>query len=113
MALGSCVQRSPCVNPSANLTRKQDEFACQSPVQGFNAGSDKAPTKAPIPLKAPTPPLVSFFIKDLFIKFMKVFLETTQAQTQILAQPQEQSLKARSLETYSGKSHIDCYHFCQ
>ena len=38
-------------------------------------------------------------------------MKTTQAQ--VLAEPQEQPLKARSLETYSGKSHMDCYHFCQ
>ena len=44
---------------------------------------------------------------------MKVFMETTQAQAQALAEPQERPLKARTSEIYSGKSHMDCYHFCQ
>ena len=44
---------------------------------------------------------------------MKVFIETTQAQAQALVEPQEQQLRARFPETFSGKSHIDCYHFCQ
>ena len=39
-------------------------------------------------------------------------METIQAQAQALAEPQKQPLKARSLETYLGKSYIDCYHFC-
>ena len=37
-------------------------------------------------------------------------METTQAQA---TEPRERPLKARTPETYSGKSHIDCYHFCQ
>ena len=44
---------------------------------------------------------------------MKVFMEMTQAQAQALAEPRERSLKARIPENYFGKSHIDCYHFCQ
>ena len=42
-----------------------------------------------------------------------MFMKTTQAQTQVLAEPQEQSLKARSPETYLEKSHMDYYNFCQ
>ena len=44
---------------------------------------------------------------------MKVFMETTQAQAQALAEPRERPLKARTPETYWGKSHMECYHFCQ
>ena len=44
---------------------------------------------------------------------MKMFMEITQAQTQALVEPQKQPLKARSPKTYSGKSHMDCYHFYQ
>ena len=36
-----------------------------------------------------------------------------QAQAQVLAEFQECSLKARTSETYWGKSYIECYHFCQ
>ena len=41
---------------------------------------------------------------------MKVFMETTQAREQL--EPQERPFKARTPETYSGKSYMDCYHFC-
>ena len=89
MAPGSRVWRSPRVNPSADPTGEQDKLAGQGPIRGFNAGSDEAPTKAPTPPEAPIPPLVPPSIEDLFIKFMKVFMETTQAQVQVLAEPQE------------------------
>ena len=46
-----------------------------------NDGSDKAFT----PSEGPTPPLVPPPAKDLFTKFMKVFMETTYAQA--LAEP--------------------------
>ena len=108
MALGSCTtRRSPCVNPPVDPT-EQDELAS---AQGgrSDAGSNKALT----PPEAPTPPLVSPPAKDLFTKFMKVFMETTQAQAQALAEPRERSLKARTPETYLGKFHMECYHFCQ
>ena len=110
MAPGSCAQQIPCVNPSADPIGEQDELADQGPVPRFNAGSNEAPTKAPTPPEAPIPPLVPSSTEDLFTKFMKVFMETTQAQAQ--AEPRERPLKARSPETYSGKSHMDCYHFC-
>ena len=113
MAPGSCAQRSPRVNPPANPTGEQDELAGQGPIRGFNAGSDEAFTEAPTPLEALTPPLVPPSTKDLFTKFMKVFMETTQAQAQVLAELQEQPLKAWTPETYWGKSHMECYHFCQ
>ena len=36
-----------------------------------------------------------------------------QAQAQALPELLKHSLKARTPKTYFGKSHIDCYHFCQ
>lgn len=47
------------------------------------------------------------------MQFMKVFLENTQAWDQEQLEPQKHSLKAIIPETYSKKSHIDCYYFCQ
>ena len=38
-------------------------------------------------------------------------METTQAQ--VLAEPQELPLKARTPETYWDKFYMECYHFCQ
>ena len=113
MAPGSRARRSPCVNPPANPTGEQDELAGQGPARGFNAGSDEAPTKAPTPPEAHTPSLVPPSTEDLFTKFMKVFMETMQAQVQALAEPWERLLKARTPETYWGKSYMECYHFCQ
>ena len=82
MALGSRARRSPCVNPPADPTEEQDELAGKGPVRGFNAGSKEAPTEAPTPPEALTPPLVPSSTENLFIKFTKVFMETTQAQAQ-------------------------------
>ena len=98
-------RRSPRVNPPVDPI-EQDEFAG---AQGgrSDAGSDNALTSP----EAPIPPLVPPPAEDLFTKFMKVFMETTQAQA--LAEPRERSLKARTPETYWGKSHMECYHFCQ
>ena len=93
MAPGSCACRSFYVNTLADPTGELDE----------------APTKTPIPPKALTLPLVPPPAENLFTKFMKVFIETTQAQT--LAEPREHLLKARTLETYWSKSHMEWYNF--
>ena len=83
MAPGSRVQQNPYNNPSADPTRKQDEFASpQSPVERSNISSDEAPT----PPKAPTPPFVPP-TKDLFTKFIKAFVELTQAWDREQAEP--------------------------
>ena len=112
MAPRSCACRSPCVNSPVNPAGELNELAgTQGPARKSNAGSDEALTKASIPPEALTLPLVPSPAEDLFTKFMKVFMETTQAQA--LAEPQECPLKARILETYWGKSHMKCYHFCQ
>ena len=98
-------RRSPCVNPPVDIPREQDELA-GAPGR-FDADSNEAPT----PPEVPTPPLVLPPAEDLFTKFMKVFMETTQAQA--LAEPRERPLKARTPETYWDKSYMECYHFCQ
>ena len=113
MAPGSRARRSPRVNPPADPTGEQDELAGQGPVRRFNAGSNEAPTKAPTPPEAPIPPLVPPSTKDLFIKFMKVFMKTTQAQAQTLTELQKRPLKAWTPKTYWGKFHMECYYFCQ
>ena len=100
MASGSRARWSPHVNLPANPTEKQDELAGQGPIREFNARSDEAPTEAPTPPEAPIPPLIPLSTEDLFIKFMKMFMETTQAQAQALAEPREQPFKARTPKTY-------------
>ena len=111
MALGSRARRSPCVNTLVDPDGELNELAgAQGQARRSNTGSDEAPTEALTPPEASTPPLVPPTSEDLFTKFMKVFMETTQAQA---TEPRERPLKARTPETYSGKSHMDCYHFCQ
>ena len=109
MALGFCVWRSPYNNLLVDFTEKQDELA--SP-QGLARRSDAGSNKASTPPKALTPPLVPS-TKDFFMKFMKVFVESTQTRNQKQAEPWKWSFKARSPEIYLKKSHMDCYHFCQ
>ena len=96
MAPRSCItQRSHCINPPANLTREKDELAsAQSPVER----SDASNNKAFILSKALTPLLVLPPAKNLFTKFIKVFIETTQAQ--ILAEPQKHLQKTKTPKTY-------------
>ena len=102
----------------------EDELAREpGPVGGPHSGSiSPAPSRNPFPglelvpalnlapIPAPTPaPVVS---EELFKKFMKAYLETNQG----LRQPpeeREQIFKAKIPEIYYGKSHMDCYHFCQ
>ena len=67
-------RRSPCVNLPADISEEQDKLA-GAPGKS-NAGSNEAPT----PPEASTLPLIPPPAEDLFTKFMKVFMKTTQAQ---------------------------------
>ena len=79
MVLESCTtRRSYCVNTLVDLAGEQDELVGQGPAKRSNAGSNEASTEAPTPLEASTPPLVPPTSEDLFTKFIKVFIETTQ-----------------------------------
>ena len=112
MGSESRARRNPRVNTPVDPAGELDKHAgAQGLARRSHAGSDEAPTEAPTPPEAPTLPLVPLSTKDLFMKFMKVFMETTQAQA--LAEPRERPLKARTPETYWSKSHIEGYHFCQ
>ena len=113
MASRFCICQSPHVNTPANPAGELDELTGQGPVRRSNVKSNEAPTKAPTPPETITLPLVLYPPKDLFTKFMKVFIEMTQAQVQALAKPQKHPFKARAPKIYSGKSHMNCYNFCQ
>ena len=104
--------RSPWINILVNPAGELDELAgTHGPARKSNVQNNEAPTL----LKAPTSPLVLLPAKNLFTKFMKVFMETTQAQArdQEPLEPQKCPFKVNTLNTYSGKSHNDCYYFCQ
>ena len=75
MAPGSCAWQNLCNNPLANLTGEQDELVGpQSQAERLDASSDKAST----PPEALIPPFIPP-TKDFFTKFMKAFMELTQA----------------------------------
>ena len=109
VAPGFCACWSSRVNTLANFAGELNELIGQNPAKGSNAGSDK--TFIESPPEAPTPPLIPFISENFFTKFMKVFMETTQAQDQL--ELWEFSLKARTPKTYVRKSNMDCYHFYQ
>ena len=78
MAPGSRTRQSPCNNPPANFIGEQDKFAGpQDQVRKSDAGSNEAF----IISEALTIPLVPS-MEDLFIKFMKTFVKSTQARDQ-------------------------------
>ena len=113
MAPGFCTTRRVfCVNTSANSVEELDKLAdAQSQAKESNVGSNKALIKTCTLLKAPIPPLVSPLSKDLFTKFMKVFIKAMQDWNQEQLESQKRPIKARTTKTYFGKSHIYCYHF--
>ena len=118
---GSCPRRSPRRNPPP-IDSVEDKLARNpSSVRGPNSGSTSSalsrnPTPGPdlvpalilVLIPAPTPAPVAS--DELFKKFMKAYLETNQGPKQ---PEREQNLKAKVPEVYYGKSHMDCYHFCQ
>ena len=111
--------RSSCRNPFA-IDPVEDELATDS----SSAESPHLDRTSPAPSLNPTPgpDLVSALVSapisapvltnELFKKFMKAYLETNQESRQSLA-GWKQTLKAKVLEVYYGKSNMDCYHFCQ
>ena len=122
MALGgsrSCC--SLCQNPPP-IDPVEDELAGDpGSVGGPNSGSTSpAPSRnltpgpnlilllIPTPVSAPTPAPIAF--DKLFKKFKKAYLETNQKPRQSEC---EQTFKAKVPEKYYGRSHMDCYHFCQ
>ena len=79
MAPGSCTYRNPRVNPPANLAGEQDKLTgAQGLAKKSNVRSNKAPTKALISLESLTSPFVPLPAKNIFTRFMKVFIEITQ-----------------------------------
>ena len=108
MAPGSCVCQSPYVNILADPAGELNELAG---TQGLAKRSNIRINEALTPPEASILLLVSPPTEKLFTRFIKVFIEMTQVQA--LAELQERLVKTKTPETYSGKSHRNCYHFCQ
>ena len=77
--------QSFCINLLADFTKKQEEFVGKSPIKKYNTSSNTAFTllKALLLPKTLTSLLVPLSIKDLFIHFIKTFIELKEAQIQI------------------------------
>ena len=73
MAPGSCAQWSTHINYSANRTKQNELASAQNAAKRSNASSNKISTL----FETLTPSFVPPPTKNLFTKFMKVFMELT------------------------------------
>ena len=100
-------RRFPCRNLSpSSISLSPGPNPSRHPTLGPAA----VPAPAPAPVHSPA--LASVATNDLFKQFMKAYLEMNQGPRQPPAE-RERSFKAKILEVYYGKLHIECYHFCQ
>ena len=79
MAPGSCTCRSSLVKLPSNLTEYDILTGAKDLIKKYNIRSNLASTKAFTPPKVLILLLVFLPIEDFFTKFMKVFMEITQA----------------------------------
>ena len=120
---GSRLRRSPCRNPTETGRDEPAGGAQRSPLANGSGSPLPAPPPADsrvptpaasrTPTPAPAPPLAPAKYTDAdFHQFMKVFMDS-QGRRRTHEGPQESPLKARFPNMYYGKSHMDCYQFCQ
>ena len=80
MAPEFCACRNPLVNLPTNPIGEQNKLAdAQDLASKSNAERDETSTEAFTLLGAPISSLVLLSAKNLFTKFMKMFIKTTQA----------------------------------
>ena len=118
---GFCPLCCPCRNfPPLDLV--EDEFTRDPGSVGGSHSESTSPTPScnptpgpklvsaliPAPIPAPAPPSSN----KLFKQFMRAYLKSNQRPRQPPTE-REQLFKAKVLEVYYGKLHMDCYHFCQ
>ena len=104
-------RRSPYRNPLQGGEDEPIKGPPRAPTKDSNTPTP-SPTvsRTPTPVLAPAPAPPS--TNELFKQFMKAYLESNQGPCQPLAE-RKQPLKAKVLDVYYGKLHMDCYHFCQ
>ena len=66
----------------------------------------------PVPTLIPASALTPDTTNELFKQFMKAYLEFNQESSQSLVEC-KRFFKAKVLDVYYGKLHMDCYYFCQ
>ncbi len=81
-------------------------FTSDSETPSGSATLSRAPTPA-----ASAPALVP--TEELFKQFMTIYIDLVQNPSPIHTEPRERPLKTRFPKLYFGKSHMDCYNFCQ
>lgn len=137
IAPGSCASccsscRTLWCNPYSNPTIDPAGVAqglAEGPAESAStAGSENAtvssyagtpaPSCASIPAPAPAPPSTENFFQYLITTYgatLKALEQSQTVQSQVGAnqKPQEKPLKAKNPDIYFGKSHMDCYNFCQ
>ena len=111
MARGSRTLRN--VSPSTVSPNKQEQPA--SPGEGTPAPSDVRPPDAPAPAALVPAPAPTWYIKEDLQRITKLCMDLfLQVQASCLElSPWGSLLKARFPELYYGKSHMECYYFCQ
>ena len=98
---------SSCQNlPPASLSPFPGPIPSRNPIPGL------APVYIPTPAPMPTQALSRAATNDLFKQFIKAYLGLNQEPRQPPAE-RKQTFKAKVLEMYYNKSHMDCYHFYQ
>ena len=112
-------RRSPCWNPPPTNPMEDELARDPGPGGGPHSGSiSPAPSRNPTPGPVQVPALIPALAPapaptdELFKKFMKAYLELNQGLKPPPAE-RERLFKAKVPEVYYGKSHMDCYHFCQ
>ena len=110
---------APSVAPSVALPNSSPP-----PELGDELSDQPARPSGPKPLVANTPAAISIlkYSENDLQKILKAVLEArapvpapvpVPVPTSIVAKAPREKLKACSLDVYRGKSHIDCYNFCQ
>ena len=113
---GSC-RATPAVGQGS---RSRKAAASAPPASRSDSKSDElgalekctpAPSHASAP--APVEPILALkYSKADLMRILKIFSET-KGQEPKAEVPRERPLKAKVPDVYFGKSHMDCYHFCQ
>ena len=83
-----------------------------SSVLFCNPTPGSALVPALISAPVPAPALALFSSNKLFKQFIKAYLESNQGPRQLPAE-RKQLFKAKVPKVYYGKSHMNCYYFCQ
>lgn len=106
-------RRNPPRGPAAGSTGQGSESGT-APAGTPPPAPEPAPEPAPAPVPPPAPepgpaPAVTYTEADLQ-RLLRICMAAKGPSND---EPRESPLKARFPDRYSGKSHMDCFHFCQ